>query len=393
LNKNTSFHLILVLLVTYVVGNIVYNIYVVLFSSHAPIVFAPFIPSSFKVLATDFVLFISVLLAFITILFSIYASKIHRSLISLYLLLVVEASLRVLSAKTLYWVLGVSIYMLYYYPWYKRRIISGEGLKKPILRTRGSWVHFLASSLLYILVHLAFSIGTAIVVYDVVKLIAGVRTVFPPPLPDVLNILVSTRIGLIVSALISLALALWLISSVIHPVVMALTLKQVEAVDRARSEAIDMWNALEGGRTWHQRVFKEVYALVAAIIIYPVLLSVLNQFPQLLPSVMTNYYVFFEGFFAFLTYLVIRFIIRSGGRQGIWKGLGYLGVIGVLFYVVMVFLGWSSFDPLKPIIGGRAYSDPLGEHGVLTSSSMEFLVNTLNSLENILRSAIEFLWG
>ncbi len=372
----------------------------------APVVSLPYLgPQSMAELAVLGVKMLAVLLGILATYYSIRGGGMAKSIIYLYVLLVIAAGTGRVGLRDIAVLITATMLLLYTYPFRRSVELALRGKGGAMLQSSGSRAASLAFTLASYFIPLSLSIGVASIIAAMAVIATRIRLDVPPPLPNIWSLFLETRVAFIVLGLAAILVALWLIGDLLESVLLMAILMPEEALDTAYREASRDLEELEAWRTWHQAIPLRLYTMLASIIIYIVALEVIDRIEALLKPYLAPGIPWYIRSLLSLAVVVAlwstiseklkNLIMVRGSLRFNWAAAA-LTVMIVGFLVALWYQGAGTLDPIYYALG---LEKPTGSGDVISILNLwpqgvdAKIEGMFKSFEKIARLVIKFLWG
>ncbi len=373
----------------------------------APVAPLPYLgPQSLAGLAVLGVKALAVILGFLATYYSLRGGGVGRSIMYLYVLLVIATGTGNVGLSDIAVLVTATMLLLYTYPFRRGVELALYGKGRPEFRSSGSRAASLAFTLASYFIPLSLSIGIASIIAGMTAVATRIRLDVPPPLPNIWDLFLETRIAVIVLGLTVILVVLWLIGDLIEGILLVAILTPEEALDLAYREAMRDFEDLESWKTWHQAIPLRLQTFLASIIIYIVVLEVIGSLETLLDPYLATAGLpwYFRSLLSLAVVIALwrsvadklRKLITMQGDLELNRTALALTVMMIGFLVALWQQGAGTLDPIYYALGLKAPTssgDVISKLNLWPQDIGARIEGMFKSFEKIARLVIRFLWG
>lgn len=350
-----------------------------------------------------------IVIAAIAVVHAFYEKNIHKSIVLIYTIIVLEALTLGLNLSSIAKATLVSMILLYSFPYRRKFLVERLDTGGSSIKYRHDKAQTILGAGISYMMPIIIALSAAIVAGSIINFILGLRLPFPQPLPDLWMLIKNTRIGLLLVSILVIGVVVWFSNNLVESAVLAISIQPEDAASLAVEEIRDTVDMLEKGRTWHQRLIQYSFLLIAGAFIYPVVNFLVRRILLILsPGTISEIKIM--GFHVLslvdiaITILVWRIMYRQLRRMITMEGkprfLSLPVIITIVFIAVLVLLSYTNPATMHVFLQALGVEKPMPETDVVTKLGlwdnniiMEKIENTIRFIDKAIRLATKFLWG
>ncbi|MCE4614585.1 MAG: hypothetical protein F7B60_03560 [Desulfurococcales archaeon] len=326
-----------------------------------------------------------------------------RIIVLLYGLLLLALGSGRVGFREVYLILLTTLILLYLHPFTRgwRQILRK---RVPRIGMKGSLLLTSFTIILYYVLPIALSIGTAGVIVGLSEAVKAKQLSVPPPLPDIWSVFTESRLAILIVSLVVIGIFSWFIREFGETLINLLLLTPEEAFRRIKGIIRRDILELEMDKAWHQSIPIGLFVAVASIFAYGYIVIISDRInyvfqqwfgsaPRYIPEILGL------GFLIFAWGLIRRefrrmFTLKGKGGFSVKSMVTLLGLLALIFYYW--YKGQTTLDPIYYALGLKEPSvngDIIRNLGLWPSNFYDKLEGMFKSFESTARLVVRFLWG
>jgi len=346
---------------------------------------------------------LSILLILLEFIVILKGDNTGRIIVSLYGLLLLALGSGEVGLREVYFILFTTLVLLYLHPitrgW--RQILKGY---IPRIKVKGSLTVTGFTIILYYILPIALSVGAAGLIVSLSEAIGSRELSVPPPLPDIWNVFMQSRLAILAVSLVVIGIFSWFIREFGETIIYLLLITPEEALRRIKSMINMDIVELKMDKTWHQSIPIGLFVSLASIFAYGYIIIVSDEIdkvfqqwfgssPWYIPEALgIGVLIFTWG----LVRREFRRMLTLKGKTGFnMKSLTLL--IGLLALIIYFWhQGQTTLDPIYYALGLKkptSKGDIIRNLGLWPDNFYNRLESMFKSFESTARIVVRFLWG
>ncbi|MEB3755515.1 MAG: hypothetical protein GSR79_01455 [Desulfurococcales archaeon] len=346
---------------------------------------------------------LSILLILLEFIVILKGDNTGRIIVSLYGLLLLALGSGKVGLREVYFILFTTLVLLYLHPitrgW--RQILKGY---IPSIKVKGSLTITGFTIILYYILPIALSVGAASLIVSLSEAIGSRELSVPPPLPNIWNVFMQSRLAILAVSLIVIGIFSWFIREFGETIIYLLLITPEEALRRVKSIINRDIMELKMDKAWHQSIPIGLFVSLASIFAYGYIIIVSDEIDKVFQQWFGSSPWYIPEALGFGVLIFAWGLVRREFRRMLTLkgniGLSVKSLILLIGLLALIIYFWhqgrTTLDPLYYALGLKeptSKGDIIRNLGLWPVNFYNRLESMFKSFESTARFVVRFLWG